>query len=139
MPIFGQKTSILSKLQYFMSHRSQCPFFLIFHEKIAALVPIFYQKYVYSLKIKTRCSQVHVSSKKRPFTQKHCALMSFVFNVFMKNPLLPSSYVVKKTSILSKLHYILGPKSQWDALIFGFSRENNLLQCPYFAKTSFDL
>ena len=47
--------------------------------------------------------------KKRPFSQKQCALMSFFFKFFMKNPLLSSPYMVKKTSNLSKLHYF-GPK-----------------------------
>ena len=47
MPIFGQKTSILSELQYIMGQKSQedAFFFLIFHEKINALTPIFCQYY----------------------------------------------------------------------------------------------
>ena len=37
--------------------------------------------------------------------------MSFFFQNFHEKPLLSSPYLVKRTSILSKLHFILGQKS----------------------------
>ena len=57
----------------------------------------------------------------------------------------------QKTSILSKLHYIMEQKSQWDTLLFQFSWKNQcshahilskivfkskLLSCPYFVKNT---
>ena len=69
----------------------------------------------------------------------------------MKNPRLSSPYLVKQTSILSKLRYIMGQKSQQDAFFSIFLRKKNsssdanifsksvdtfskntLLVCPYF-------
>ena len=70
---------------------------------------ILYQKYVYSLNNTLLSSPYFV--KKIPFSQKHCALMSFFFQNFHEKPLLSSPYLVKRTSILSKLHFILGQKS----------------------------
>ena len=70
----------------------------------------------------------------------------------MKNPLLSCPYLVKKTSIQSKLQYIMGQKSQQDALLFPINHEkitalmhifcqknvnflkNTILTCPYFVK-----
>ena len=51
MPIFGQKNvnSVKTTLYYGSKKSIGCPFFPIFHEKINALMPIFYQKYVYFL------------------------------------------------------------------------------------------
>merc|ERR1712208_6088 len=46
--------------------------------------------------------------KKCLFSQKHSAHIIF-FKYFMKNPLLSSPYMVKKTSNISKLHYF-GPE-----------------------------
>ena len=57
-------------------------------------MPIFYQKYVESLK--TPCSQAHILSWKRPFSQIHCAFMSYFFKYCMENPWLLSPYFVKK-------------------------------------------
>ena len=42
-----------------------CPFFPISHEKISAVMPIFCQQNVHSLK--THCSYVHILSKKNQF------------------------------------------------------------------------
>merc|ERR1711973_733062 len=50
-PIYGQKTSNLSKLHYFGPKKTiGCPSFLIFHGKIIALI-----------------SNAHILSKNRPF------------------------------------------------------------------------
>ena len=133
MPIDCQKTSIISKTQcshvifffflwktpafmHIFDHNNfqfcqhshgpkksiRCSFFPIFHEKLIALMPIFFQK-------------------KRPFSKKHNVLIPIFnhkivhslkntvlschfFNFFSKNQLLLCLYLVKKLSILSKLH-----------------------------------
>ena len=47
----SSKTSILPKILYFMGQKGRYDgLFQIFHNKITALMPIFYQKYVYFLK-----------------------------------------------------------------------------------------
>ena len=76
-----------------------------FPKKQTALMPIFCPKNVYSLKN----------------TVLTC---NFFFKFVMKNPLLSCPYLVKKTSILTKLYYIMGQKSQQDALFSDFSRKN---------------
>ena len=104
-PYMVKKTSNLSKLHYFGPEKTiGCPSFLIFHGKIIALI-----------------STAHIFSKNRPFSKNHwflcpyyvkktsiltktnCSNTIFI-NFFIKNSL--SSYLdlVKKTSILSKLH-----------------------------------
>ena len=77
MPIFGQKTSILSKLHNIMGQKKLigCTFFSDFHEKIDAPIPIFCQKNVRSQK-NTMLSCLYIL-KKRPFYQKQSRLMSF--------------------------------------------------------------
>ena len=51
MPIFGKKTSILSKLHHIIGKKVKgCPFFPTFHLKITAHMLIFCQKNVNSLK-----------------------------------------------------------------------------------------
>ncbi|MEL7381933.1 MAG: hypothetical protein AAFN09_17590, partial [Pseudomonadota bacterium] len=59
----------------------------------------------YILKRK-QCSNAHILSEKRPFSQKHCALMSFFHE---KRPAAMPTFG-KKTSILSKLQHIIGKK-----------------------------
>ena len=79
-PIFGQKTSILTKLLYFGSIKSiGCHYFQMFFEKIKGFMPIFCQKIIYFLK--THFSYVHILSKKRPFSQK--TLFSHYFFKFL--------------------------------------------------------
>ena len=68
----------------------------------------------------------------------------------MKNPILLFPYLVKKTSNLLKLHYILDSESQWDAFFLLFMKninshahfsqknvhfqKNTTLPCQYFFK-----
>ena len=59
-------------------------FFPISHEKITALMPIFCQKNVHSLKNTILPCPYFV--KKRPFSQNHCALMSLFFQIFHEKP-----------------------------------------------------
>ena len=68
-PIFGVKTSILTRLYYIIDQKKSigCLFFLpILQEKIAALMPIFCQKIVQSL--------------------KNTVLSCYLLQIFIKNP-----------------------------------------------------
>ena len=75
--------SIKTTLYYEQKKVNRMPFFPISHGKIIALMPIFCKKT--SILQKARCSQVQILSKKRPFSQKHCAPMSF-FRIFHDKP-----------------------------------------------------
>ena len=99
MPIFDQKTSILSKQHYIMSQRSQqdALFLRFLTKKLSLLCPYFVKKRPFSKK--THCSQVYILSKKRPFSQKHCAPMSFFQNFHEKPPAVKTIFG-QKTSIL---------------------------------------
>ena len=158
--VHSLKNTLLScpyKRPFSQKHGALMSFLKIFHEKALAAMPILGQKNVISVKTtlyygqkkslgcsffqkrpfskKTNCSHVHILSKKRIFSQKHSAHMYFFFFKFvMENPLLSCPYFVKKTSILSNLYYIMGQKSQQDALFFRFFMINSLLSCPYFVK-----
>ena len=117
-PYLVQKTSILSKEHNIMAKTvNRMPFLPISHEKKTALMSIFVNNMF--ILLKRRYSHVHILLKKRPFSQKHDALISLCICV-IKNPLLSCPYWVKETSNLSKLS--MGPKSQQDALFSHFSR-----------------
>ena len=101
MPIFGQKMSILLKL-----HIKNPPF----SKNIQLSCPYFV--------------------KNMSILHKHIALMSFFWN-FLWKPLLSRPQFVKKTSILSRLHYILwAQKVNWMP-VFPISRKK-MLSCPCF-------
>ena len=107
--------------------------FSIFSRKNYCLMPIyiFKNKNVHSLI--THYSHANILSKKRPFSQKHCALMS----IKKKNHEKPPSVMPifdQKTSILSKQHYIMSQRSQQDALFLRFLTKKLSLLCPYFVK-----
>ena len=104
---FLTKKSLLSCL-YFVKKRQ-------FSRKLTALMPIFCQKNVHSL--------------------KNTVLPCHFFQIFMKNPFLSCPFLVKKMSILSKLHYILGPKSQQGISFFKVFTIKLLLSCSYFVKS----
>ena len=103
--IIFHKNPLLSCL-YFVEKRLFCenftilrskkvnrmPFFPIFREKIAALMPIFHQKYVYSLKNTLK----PIICRKNVQSLKNCHLNSFFLKFFMKNHLLASPYLVKR-------------------------------------------
>ena len=104
--------------------------------------------------LKTNHSHAHILSKERPFSQKYSALMSFFQKFCMINMSLSLPMCGQKTSILSKLHYIMSPKSQKETIFSNLSQKNNcshahissknvhslkitLLSYPYFVtKTS---
>ena len=73
-----------------------------------------------------------ILSKKRPFSQKHCALMS----IKKKNEKPPAVMPIfdQKTTILSKQHYIMSQRSQYDALFFRFLMKKSSLLCQNFVK-----
>ena len=105
--IIGQKTLFSAKtlLYYRPKESTGCPFFLIFHGKVYALMAIFCQNTVHSVKNpQVSCPYF---TRKTSILSKHCALMAF----FFKNPLLSCTRTVKNTSILSKLHSIMVQKS----------------------------
>ena len=128
MPIFGQKTSILLKLHYFMVIKVNrmlflfrfftkksllsCPYFIKNTSillKHTALIPILVKKT--SILSKTRCSHVFF----------------FFSNFSWKTPAVVHM-IGQKTSILSKLHSILGQKSHRMPFFSYFSRKN---YCSY--------
>jgi len=73
------------KTTLFYGHKSQkdALFVPLFHEKITALMLIFYQKYVYSLK--THCSYTDISQKKSILSKTRCSHVFFFFKFFIKN------------------------------------------------------
>ena len=133
-PYFGNKTSILLKIGY-----SHVKFLKI--ETPPQVMPIYGQKSVNSANIlsktqvhsqKTHCSYTHISST-NVYSLKYSCI--FFFNLFLKNPLFSCPYLVKKTSILSKVRFIMGHKSQQDAFFSDFSRKKEQqLVCQYFVK-----
>ena len=90
-------------------------------------------------------------SKKRSFSKEHNALIPIFykkrstlpkakwshvifFKFIIKNSLLPCEYLVKNTSILLKLYYIMGQKSQQGALFLRFFTKKLLLSCAFRSK-----
>ena len=123
MPIFGQKTSILLKLHYFMGIKVGCPFCSAFprknhcsHANIISKIRLFSKK--------THCSHAHISQKNVHSLKN--TMLSCVF-VSWKTPAVVHM-IGQKTSILSKLHSILGQKSHRMPFFSYFPRKN---YCSY--------
>ena len=91
MPIFGQKCvdSVKTTLYYGLKKLIWYPFSDFLR--------------------KNHCSNTHILWKNAHSLKTDCFHVIFFF---MKNPMLPCPYLVQKTSILSKEHYIMGQKSQ---------------------------
>ena len=143
MPIFGQKTSILST-----------KLFYIFGQKVNRM-PFFSDFWDFSHTV--NCFHIHILSKKRLFSQKHNALISIfcqktsilskplcshviLCTFFMKTPLRSCPYLVKKSTILSKLHFIFyyGSKKSIKCPFFLIFHEKCLRSYPFSdKKTSF--
>ena len=103
---------------------------------------------------KNHCSYAHILSKKRPFYKNYAALMpifcqkTFIlsrihcshvifFHFSMKN-LLSIPYLVKNTSILSKLPYIMGQKSyRMPFFSWYFTKKISALMPIFFKKRKF--
>ena len=131
MPTFGQKNVNSVKNTHYGPKKSiGCHFFSIFSRKNYCLMPIyiFKNKNVHSLI--THYSHANILSKKRPFSQKHCALMSNKKNHEKSPSVMP--IFDQKTSILSKQHYIMSQISQQNALFLRFLTKKLSLLCPYF-------
>ena len=124
MPTFGQKTSILSKI-HIMDQKNQQDvlFYHFFTKKLLPNAHIYFQKEKRPFSKNT----LLILSKKRPFSQKHCALMS----IKKKHEKPPAVMPIfdQKTSILSKQHYIMSQRSQYDALFFRFITKKSSLLC----------
>ena len=120
------------------------PFFLIFHGKMAAFMPI---KNFTSLKHTLFPCPLFV--KKRQFSQKHGSLMSFFSNISWKTPaVMPMLGQQNVNSVNTTKYY--GPKksigrpffSKTSTIkntvlsrhLFKFFHEKPLLSCPYLVK-----
>ena len=106
-------------------------FFLIFNEKINALMYIF-------------CKNVHKNTlfscpyllsifcqKKRPFSQKHCALMSYCSIFSWKTPCC-HAHSKKRPFCQNNIYY--GPKRSLGCPFFRFVITKSFLSCPYLVK-----
>ena len=80
-------------------------------------MPIFCPKNVHYLG-NTQLSCLYIFFKKRPFYQKQSGLIYFFSNLSLKNSLLSCAYLVKNTSILLKLYYIMGQKVNRMRILF---------------------
>ena len=108
------------------------PFFSDLHGKITLLMLKFCRKNVNYLK-NTLLSCPNFA-KKRQFSQKQCALMSF-FQFFQKTPTVVP-IICQTTSILSKLYYIMDKQINRMPFLFWFFTLKSQFSCPYFVKTS---
>ena len=95
-------------------------------------MPIFCQKNAKSLKNTLFSCPCFV--KQNVHSLKNTLLPCHFFQIFMENPFLSCPYLVKKMSILSKLHYIIGQKVNRIPLFFPNFHDKILLSCPYFIK-----
>ena len=113
MRIFGQKhvNSVKSLLYYGPKKPIGCTFLRFkkrtFSEENTLLMRTFCQKNVHSL--------------------KNIVLLCQIFQNFMKNPLLPCLYLVKKHQFYQSSTTLMAKNSK-DALFSNFSRKNN---CPH--------
>ena len=98
------------------------PFFLILYEKIAALIPIFSHKYVYSLKNTLLSSSCIM--KKRLFSQKHCAHVLF-FQVFYEKPPAVKPIYGQKDVKSVKITLFWAKKDNRMPFFSDFSQKNN--------------
>ena len=118
-PFFGQETSFLWK-----------PCFFNFAWKITALMPIFCQNIFLSPK-KLSTVLPYFVKKLSIYSKTQCSNVIF-FHILMKTLCCHAHILSKKRSLLFKLHYSIGQRSQKDASFFSpdFSRNKSLLSCP---------
>ena len=99
-------SSVKTTLFYGPKKSIRCPFFF----NRCSLAHVLSE--IRLLSIRTLLSRPYFV-KKRPFFKKKKLCSHSIFLKFlMKTPLLPIPYLIQKPSILSKLHYIMGPQSQ---------------------------
>ena len=133
MPIFGQKNVNSVKFTHY-DHKSEedVLFSDISRKKNCSNAHIFSKKKnVHSLK--KHCFHAHILSKKCPFFQKHCALMSIFFKIFIKNPLLSCPYLIKNVNSIKTTLYYEPKKSIW-CPFFPISHGKIIPFMPIFCK-----
>ena len=106
--------------------------YLRFFTKKLLLSCHFCQKNVHSLK-NTLFSRAYLVRKTSIFSKTLCSHVNF-FKIFIKNPLLPCLYLVKKNINSVKALLYFWPKSQQDALFSDFSSKNNCFHADILSK-----
>ena len=92
---WSKNVNFVKTTLYFGQKKSQdAPFFSISHEKITALMSIFCQKNVHSLK--GNSSHLHVKKKTSTLIKTQCFHVFFLLLIFHKLPILSCRYFVKK-------------------------------------------
>ena len=122
------------KTTLFYGHKSQqdALFVPLFHEKITPLMPIFYQKYVYSLK-NTLLPCPYQSKKTSILSKTRCFHVLFFLKFFMKNSCCHAHDWSKNVNFVKTTHY-LGPKRSLDALFSYLSRKSTALMSIFCQK-----
>ena len=106
-----------------------CLFFSIFNKKITALMPIFYPKKVNSLK-----NTLLSCPYKRPFSQKHGALMSF-FQIFHEKAPVVMPILGQKNVISVKTALYYGQKKSIGcSFCSAFSQKNHCSHAHILSK-----
>ena len=134
MPIFGKKRQFCQNYTILWAKKvNRMPFLSDFHEKIDALMPIFCPKNVHCLR-NTQLSWLYIFFKKTSILSKAKWSHVIFFKFIIKNSLLSYAYLVKYTSSLLKLQYVMRQKSQQDedALFYDFFQKN------YYSHAHFD-
>ena len=133
MPIFGQKTSILLKLQYFMVIKvTRMPFLFRFFTKKSLLSWKYFIKNTYILK-KTHCSHAHISQKTSILSKTQCSHVLFFFEIFHEKLLLSCTWLVKKRQFCQN-YTLFWAKKVIGCPFFLFLTKKFLLLCQYFVK-----
>ena len=100
--------SVKITLLYGPKKSKWCPIFPIFDEKLNALMPIFSEKT--SILYKKKCSHP-IFCQKNVSSLKNTLLPCYFFQIIHENPILSCPNLVKRTSIVSKLHYLMGQEN----------------------------
>ena len=103
----------------------------LFHEKITALMPIFIQKYVYSLKKHTALMPILVK-KTYILSKTQCSHVLFFFNFFMKNSCCRAHDWSKNVNFVKTT--LFWAKKGIGCPFFLFLTKKLLLLCQYFVK-----
>ena len=136
MPIFGQKTSILLKLHYFMVIKVNRMLFLFrfFTKKSLLSCPYFIKNTSILLK---HTALIPILVKKNFHSLKNTVLScAFFFSNFSWKTPAVVHMIGQKTSILSKLHYFMVIKVKRMLFLFRFFMKKSLLSCSYFIKNT---
>ena len=134
MPVFDIKLSILLKLHQFMGQKSQQnTFFFNFSQQRLLSCSYFVKKHLFP---KKHAFYVHILCQKIPILSKtQCSLLIF-FQIYYEKPQLSCPHLVNKTSIQTKLKYIMGQKVNKMPFFTTFHEKNNALMPICYPKTS---